>query len=121
MVETSRRVDIIAQVVWERRLQLGVRTAIARYSRSQSSPSYGSRSGRLLPQLLGKPNENSLGASDVAEPIHVSILDHFADELRAALAEPDERIFKVIHGEHDAQVTKSVYWGVSMIGNYRWF
>jgi len=69
---------------------------------------------------LGKPNENSLGAPDVAEPIHVSILDHFADKLRAALAEPNERIVKVLHGEHDAQVTKSVYGGVPMVSNYRW-
>ncbi len=40
--------------------------------------------------MLGKPNENSLGTVDVAEPIHVSILNHFADGLCAALAESDE-------------------------------
>ena len=38
--------------------------------------------------LLGQPDEDALGASDVAEPIHVFVLDHFADELRAILAEP---------------------------------
>ena len=77
-------------------------------------------SGSLLPELLGKPDENSFGAPDVAEPIHVSILDDFADELRAPGAEPDERIVEVLHGEHDAQVTKSVDRGVPMIGNYGW-
>ena len=80
----------------------------------------GIRSRSLLPQLLGKPNQNSLGSPDVAQPIQVSVLDHVADKLRAALAEPDERIVKVLHGEHDAQVAKSVYWSVPVIGNDRW-
>src|SRR3954468_20493235 len=64
--------------------------------------SYGIRSGSLLLELLGEPDENSFGTSDVAEPIHVFILDHFADELRAAVAEPGERVVDVLHGEHDA-------------------
>jgi hypothetical protein len=38
--------------------------------------------------LLSQPDENALGASDVAEPIHVFVADHFVDELCAALAEP---------------------------------
>ena len=59
-------------------------------------------SGSLLPELLGKPDENPFGAPDVAEPIRVFVLDHFADELRAAFAEPGERIVDVLHGEHDA-------------------
>ena len=59
-------------------------------------------SGSLLSELLGKPDENSFGAPDVAEPIRVFVLDHFADELRAAFAEPGERIVDVLHGEHDA-------------------
>src|SRR5213593_4056219 len=58
--------------------------------------------GSLLPELLGKPDENSFGAPDVAEPIRVFVLDHFADELCAAFAEPGERIVDVLHGEHDA-------------------
>ena len=59
-------------------------------------------SGSLLPELLREPDENSFGASDVAEPIRVFVLNHFADELRAALAETGERIIDVLHGEHDA-------------------
>src|SRR5437879_8568748 len=59
-------------------------------------------SGSRLPELLGKPDENSFGAPDVAEPIRVFVLDHFADELRAAFAAPGERIVDVLHGEHDA-------------------
>src|SRR5262245_7307633 len=78
----------------------------------QSSPFYGIRPGSLLSQLLGQPNEYALGAPDVAEPIHVAILDHLADEPRAALAQSGERIVEVLHGEHDAQVTKRVDWGV---------
>jgi hypothetical protein len=52
--------------------------------------------------LLGQPDENALGASDVAEPIRVFVLDHFVDELRAVSAEPGERIVEVVHGEQDA-------------------
>ena len=59
-------------------------------------------SGSLRPELLGKPDEKSFGAPDVAEPIRVFVLNHFADELRAAFAEPGERIVDVLHGEHDA-------------------
>jgi hypothetical protein len=59
-------------------------------------------SGSLLPELFGEPDENSFGAPDVAEPIRVFVLDHFADELRAAFAESGERIVDVLHGEHDA-------------------
>jgi len=59
-------------------------------------------SGSLLPELLGEPDENSFGAPEVAEPIRVFVPDHFADELRAAFAEPGKRIVDVLHGEHDA-------------------
>src|SRR2546422_9730447 len=76
-------------------------------------------SGSLLPELLGKPDENSFGAPDVAKPIRVFVLDHFADELRAAFAEPGERIVDVLHGEHDAQVTESVHRGTAVIGDPR--
>jgi hypothetical protein len=63
---------------------------------------HGILSGGLLPKLLGETDENSFGTSDVAEPIHVFILGHFTDELRAEFAEPGERIIDVLHGEHDA-------------------
>jgi len=32
-----------------------------------------------LAELLGKPNNDALGAADVAEPIRVPVLHHFAD------------------------------------------
>src|SRR5882762_3112054 len=76
-------------------------------------------SGSLLPELLGKPDENSFGAPDVAEPIRIFVLDHFADELRAAFPEPGERIVDVLHGEHDAQVAESVHRGAAVIGDHR--
>jgi hypothetical protein len=34
---------------------------------------------------LGEPDEKPFGPPDVAEPVCVFVLDHFADELRAAL------------------------------------
>ena len=57
---------------------------------------------RPLADLLGQADEESFGPADVAEPIHVLVLNHVADELRAALTEPGERIVDVLHGEHDA-------------------
>ena len=42
--------------------------------------------GNALAELLSKPDEKSFGAADVAEPVRVLVLNHFADELRAALA-----------------------------------
>ena len=53
--------------------------------------------GSLLPKLLGEPDENSFGAPDVAEPVRVFVLDHFADELRAEFAESVERIVDVLN------------------------
>jgi hypothetical protein len=38
--------------------------------------------------LLGQADENALGTPDVAEPIHVLVLDDFVDELRAVLTGP---------------------------------
>ena len=57
---------------------------------------------RRSAEFLGEPDEKSFGPPDVAEPIHVFILDHFADELRAALAESGERLVDIVHGEHHA-------------------
>jgi hypothetical protein len=48
-----------------------------------------------LPELLGEPDKNPFGTADVAEPIRVFILDHLADDLRAALFETGERTVDV--------------------------
>src|SRR5438094_9848084 len=88
-------------------------------SLTDEASAYGILSGSLLPELLGEPDENSFGTPDVAEPIHVFILDHFADELRAAFAESGECIVDVLHGEHDAQVAESIHWGTAVIGDHR--
>jgi hypothetical protein len=56
-------------------------------------------------EFLGEPDEKPFRPADVAEPIRVLILHHFADELRAALAEPFKCLVDVFHGEHDAEVT----------------
>ena len=55
-----------------------------------------------LPELLGKPDEEPFGATDVAEPIRLFILNDFAGEFRAPLAEPGERLVDIAHSEHDA-------------------
>ena len=73
-----------------------------------------------MSQLFGKPEENAFRSPDVTEPVNVFILDHVADKLRA-LAESGERVVEVRDGEHDAEVTKSVYRSVPMIGHDRWF
>src|SRR4029077_18241812 len=64
---------------------------------------------RRSAELLGEPDEKSSGPADVAEPIRVFVLHHFAaDQLRAALAESGERLVDVVHSEHDAEVAESV-------------
>src|SRR4051812_29741676 len=70
-----------------------------------------------LPELLGEPDENPFGAADVAEPIRLFVLNHFANELRATRAEPGKRLVDVVHSEHDAQVAESVHRGVPVIGD----
>src|SRR5437762_917862 len=65
-------------------------------------------SGVTGPELLGEPDEKSFGTADVAEPIRLLVLNHFADELRATLGESDERLVDVVHSEHHAQVAESV-------------
>src|SRR4030095_570971 len=72
-----------------------------------------------LPELLGEPDEKSFGAADVAEPIRVFVLHHFADELSAALAEPGERLVDIVHSEHDAKIAARVHRGVPVIGDCR--
>src|SRR6185503_19440479 len=83
-------------------------------SSSSSVPAY-----HALAELLGEPDEESFGSADVAEPIRVLVLDHFANELRAARAEPGERRVDIVHGEHDAEVAERVHRGVPVIGDCR--
>jgi hypothetical protein len=66
-------------------------------------------------EFLGESDEKPFRPPDVAEPIHVLILDDFADELRAARAEPFKRLVDVVHGEHDAEVAQGVDRGVPVI------
>ena len=88
--------------------------------RSPAGPVFASnaRGVSALADLLGQTDENTLGASDVAEPIHVLVLHNFVDDLRAMLAEPGERIVEVVHGEHDAKIAKGVHRGVPVIGDH---
>src|SRR5437588_5584173 len=55
-------------------------------------------------EFLGESDEKPFRPADVAEPIRVFILDYFAYELRAALAELFKRLVDVVYGEHDAEV-----------------
>src|SRR5205085_12635072 len=56
-------------------------------------------------EFLGESDEKPFRPADVAEPIRVFILDYFAYELGAALAEPFKHLVDVVHGKHDAEVT----------------
>jgi hypothetical protein len=44
-------------------------------------------------------DEKSFGVPEVAESICLFVLHQFADEFRAAFAEPGERVVDVLHGE----------------------
>src|SRR4029079_5597694 len=74
---------------------------------------------RRSAELLGESDEKPFGPTDVAEPIRVLVLDDFAHELRAARAEPLERVVDVVDGEHDSQVAQRVYRGVPVIRDDR--
>ena len=63
-------------------------------------------SGVLLPELLGKTDENSLGTPDVAEPVNVLVNDNFIDQRCTKLAEPGEGVVDVLNGEHYALVSQ---------------
>ena len=54
-------------------------------------------------EFLGE-SEKPFRRADVAESIRVLVPDYFAYELRAAPAEPLNRVVDIIHGEHDAEV-----------------
>ncbi|ADV13191.1 hypothetical protein Mesci_4078 [Mesorhizobium ciceri biovar biserrulae WSM1271] len=70
-------------------------------------------------EFLREPDEKPSRPSNVAEPIHVSILDNFAFEPRTAIAEPFERPVNVVHGEHDAEVAEGVNRGIAVIRDDR--
>ena len=55
-------------------------------------------------EFLGESDQKPFRPTDVAEPIRVFILDYFAYELRAALAQLFKRLVDVVHGEHDTEV-----------------
>src|SRR5689334_14657662 len=73
----------------------------------------------FLTKLFCQPDEQPFGTADIAESIGVFVLNDFADKLRAAIAEPREQLVEVINGEHDAQVAKSIYGSIAVIGDYR--
>src|SRR5436190_14754402 len=69
-------------------------------------------------KLLGEADEEPLRPPDVAEPVHVLVLDDLAaDELCTMLAEMRERLVDVVHGEHDAQIAERVHRCVAVIGD----
>jgi len=55
-------------------------------------------------EFLGESDEKPFLPTNVAEAIRVFILDYFAYELRAALAELFKCLVDVVHGEHNAQI-----------------
>jgi hypothetical protein len=72
----------------------------------------------VLPELLGKSDENAFGPPDAAQTIHRFVPDHFADEFCAVFVEPGECVVDVFHGEHDSQVTERVHRGAAVIGDH---
>ncbi len=71
-------------------------------------------------EFLGEADEQPLRPADVAEAVGVFVLDDFADELRAVIAEFFERLVEVVDGEHDAEVAQGVDRGGAVIGDGGW-
>ena len=57
-----------------------------------------------LAEFLSESDEKPFRPAHIAGPKRVVIVDHFAYELCAALAEPLKRLVDVVYGEHDALV-----------------
>src|SRR3954471_21581482 len=70
-------------------------------------------------EFLGEADEKSLGPPDVADPVHVFVLNHFVNELCTVFAKPGERIVDVVDGEHDPQVAKSVLGSLPVVSGHR--
>src|SRR5690242_7390181 len=51
-------------------------------------------------ELLGKPNDDALGAADVGQPVRVPVL-HLADELCTVRDHAGNDSVDVLDGEHD--------------------
>ena len=62
-----------------------------------------------LPELFGKPDNDALGAADVADPIRVLVLHHLADQFGAVGAQARDDVVDVINGEHDAADPEGVH------------
>src|SRR4051812_2540225 len=54
-----------------------------------------------LPALLGKPDDEALGAADVGQPIRVLVLHHFADQFGAVGAQARDDVVETLDGEHE--------------------
>src|SRR5689334_6090632 len=103
--EPVTNIQILSMFIW---------TALA--ATRSTGAFHGVLSGSLLPELLGEPDEDSLGTPDVAEPVDAFVVHDFIDHRRAELAEPGEGVVEVLDGEHDAQVPQRVHRGCAVIG-----
>ena len=63
---------------------------------------------RTLAELLGEPDDEALGTTDVSEPVRALVL-HFANDLSPVSAHVRDDRVDVIDGEHDAAVAQGVH------------
>lgn len=61
-----------------------------------------------LPELLSQTDEESIRGADVAQAVHVLIVDQVAYERRTELSEPGNSIVEVVDRKHHPQVTEGV-------------
>ena len=98
---SSRAKSVAVLEIFERMIR-STDHLISRIRRTYPAQLSNNRGASRSVEFLGESDEKPFRPADVAEPIRVFILDHFAHELRAALAEPLERVVDVVHREHDA-------------------
>src|SRR5919205_1899799 len=60
------------------------------------------------PELLGKSDDDALGATQEAEPVAVLVLRDLADEFATVAAQAGNDVFDVVDGEHDAAYAQRV-------------
>jgi hypothetical protein len=104
-----------AQVVWSDRPDLGHRKVLAdAYATGDPAHLLGAGARTVFrarpvrqpsAELLGKSDDDPVGASDVAEPIDVLILRQLADEFGAVGTQAGKDVLDVVDGEHDSTNT----------------
>src|ERR1700748_3190445 len=69
--------------------------------------------------VFGKPDQNTLGPANVAQPVTAVVLNDSIDELGTGLFQAFEGVVEIVYREHDTQIAECVDRRVAVVGNDR--